>query len=74
MDVAAALGIPQGEHALTMLCLRALSLRKGRALKSLCVACQQEERYDPIVPIQLRKMPVKPKRIRILSHEADAES
>lgn len=29
----------------------------------------KEERYDPIVPIQLRKMPVKPKRIRILSHE-----
>ena len=31
----------------------------------------QEERYDPIVPVQLRKMPAKPKRIRILAHEAD---
>ncbi|CAE7339117.1 unnamed protein product [Symbiodinium sp. CCMP2456] len=33
----------------------------------------KEERYDPIVPIQLRKMPVKPKRIRILSHEVALE-
>lgn len=33
----------------------------------------KEERYDPIMPIQLRKMPVKPKRIRILSHEVALE-
>jgi len=33
----------------------------------------KEERYDPILPIQLRKMPIKPKRIRILSHEVAIE-
>lgn len=32
----------------------------------------QEERYDPIVPVQLKQMPVKPKRKRILVHEAGA--
>ncbi|CAJ1350503.1 unnamed protein product [Effrenium voratum] len=29
----------------------------------------KEERYDPIVPVQLKQMPVKPKRKRILVHE-----
>ncbi|CAE7306974.1 unnamed protein product [Symbiodinium natans] len=33
----------------------------------------KEERYDPIVPVQLRKMPAKPKRIRILAHEVALE-
>ncbi|CAE7523760.1 unnamed protein product [Symbiodinium pilosum] len=33
----------------------------------------KEERYDPIMPIQLRKMPAKPKRIRILTHEVALE-
>ena len=40
--------------------------------KTLChwvSLAPQEERYDPIVPVQLRQMPVRQKRKRILVHE-----